>query len=111
MYGDPYFKIFSAGCIATSAAGLGLLFQGYQGLSALNNDDVIKLQVFASDVAVRIGSSPNILASNNLGLRVGGQSMYEFPPLRVGDASALTIARESGTNASLLWTIWTRPPL
>ena len=100
-----------AGSTATAAAGAHNLFGAYSGLSLLNNDEVVFLQIAATGADMRVAGDPDVPATNNVGIRITiAASNYDLPPMRVGDASQLTFAREAGTNATANYTVWFRRP-
>ena len=105
-YGDTYFEIFSSGSTATSAATAHSLFGGNGGLSSLNQQDVVNIQLNFTGADARVGDT-NL--TNNTGLRLTmAASVFDLPPMRVGSASTLHMIRDAGTNATVLWTVWTR---
>ena len=105
MYGDSNYVIVSAGSTATSAATAHSLFGSYTGLSLLNNDEVLNIQVYASANHLRLW---NTTVSNNVGFRVEGNATAEWPAMRTGAASLLHIARETASDASANWTVFKR---
>lgn len=105
MYGDAYYDLVAAGSTATSAAGAHLLFGAYQGLSLLNNGEVVNLQLFASANHLRVWNST---VTNNTGFRLEGNATVDWPAMRAGTASALHVARETANNASWNWTVFRR---
>lgn len=123
MYGSNRFQIVMTGSTATGASGLHNLYGAYSGLSLLNNEDVIHLQIAASVNEFMIGPSGNNagitagLISNNIGFKVyPGLSWIDIPPTRAGTASLMQFVRPSGdaasfANASAHWVIWVRPSL
>lgn len=105
-YGETYFSMLASGSTATSAATAHLLFGIYGGLSLLNQNDVVNVQLQPTVADVRLWNST---VTNNTGLRLGtAGSAYDLPPMRVGEASGLHIARDTTTNTTVLWTIWNR---
>ena len=108
MYGDVYFKIIASGSTATSAATAHLVFGTYAGLSTLNNNDVVNVQLNAVTADCRVWDST---VTNNNGLRLStAASIFDMPPMRAGDASGLQFVRDTGTNSTLQWTVWSRVP-
>ena len=110
-YGDKNFAYVISGSTATSAATAHNLFGLYQGLSLLGQDEAVFIQVFASAADIRLSGDPTTSATNNTGLRLTtAGSNYDLPPMRVGDASQISFAREASNNASPIWTVWRRRP-
>ena len=110
-YGDKNFVYVLSGSMATSASTAHNLFGSYQGLSLLGNEEAVFIQVFASAADIRLSADPATSATNNTGLRLTtAGSNYDLPPMRVGDASRITIAIEGSNNASPMWTVWRRSP-
>ena len=109
-YGDPAYTLITAGSTATSANTAHLLFGSYQGLSTLNNSEVVKIFITASGGAMRIWDST---VSNNIGVLFNDTSSalqnLEWPPTRAGDASLLHIAQGTlGDATNPAWAIWRR---
>lgn len=105
-YGDVWFKIISSGSTATSAATAHILFGSYQGLSTLGNNEVVNVQLVPTAADARVWDST---VTNNTGLRLSvAASVFDLPPMRVGNASLLHFTRDGGTNSTMLWTIWSR---
>ena len=105
-YGDVYFKMQANGSTATSAATAHLVFGTYAGLSLLNNEDVVNIQLWATGADSRLWDNT---VTNNTGLRLTtAASLYDLPPMRVGDASRIHFAREAAANVTMGWTIWRR---
>lgn len=121
--GDPRYQILMAGSTPTGASGLHNLFGAYSGLSLVNNDETVYLQIAASVNEFMIGPSANNagipagLISNDIGYKIyPGLSWISLPPLRAGTASLMQFVRPSGdsasyNNASAHWVILTRPPV
>lgn len=108
--GDPNYTFISSGCTATSANTTHLFFGTYQGLSTLNNDEAVHIQIVAaSGQGLRVGNST---VTNNQGLQISpSMSIVDLPPMRAGDASQLRLARDgSSGDASMLWVAWRRNP-
>lgn len=117
--GDVQWTWVTAGSYYTSASGTHSLFGSYSGLSTLNNDEVVKLQIAASASDYNVGFSPGV--DHSKGLRIfAAASWVELPPMRAGTASQLLFARINGAgsadwaasvnNVSAMWVIWTRTP-
>ena len=109
--GERNFAFYSSGSTGSNAAGTHNLFGNISSLSLLNQDEVVFVQISASAADIRLSGTVASPATNNTGLRITiSASNYDLPPMRVGDASQITFAREAGNNASPLWTIWFRRP-
>ena len=107
-YGDVYFDIYSTGSTATSAATAHLLFGSYAGLSLINQNEVVNLQVVMTVADARIWDST---VTNNTGLRLSpSASAWDFPPMRAAAASTLHFVRDAATDATANWTVWVRVP-
>ena len=105
-YGDTFFEIFASGSTATSAATAHLLFGGNGGLSSLNQNDVVNIQLVFTGADARVWDST---VTNNTGLRLStAASVFDLPPLRVGSASILHFVRDAAANATANWTVWTK---
>ena len=105
-YGDIYFELYASGSTATSAATPHSLFGGNGGLSSLNQNDVVFIQVVPTGADARLW---NLDVTNNTGLRLStAASVFDLPPMRVGNASTLHFVRDAAANSTANWTIWTR---
>ena len=106
--GDTSYKLVTAGSFATSAVATQLLFGSYGGLSLLNQDEVVHIQIHVSGLELRIGDSTT---TNNIGLKISAAaSLVDLRSMRAAEASGLFVARATGDNASYNWTIWRRLP-
>ena len=111
-YGDIYYSWLKSGSTAASAQGAHLLFGNYEGLSDLNNDDVVHIRLKSVG-----GNDYNVGPdAANVG-EVLGETVYadasgfDLPPMRAGDASRVFFANlVAGTNASAGWSVWKRVP-
>jgi len=107
-YGEVFYEIYSCGSTATSAATAHSLFGGNGGLSLLNQNDVVFIQILPTANDLRLWDSA---VTNNTGLRLSvAACVFDLPPMRVGSASVLHFLRDSATNATANWTVWTRWP-
>ena len=101
-----YYEIYASGSMATSAAGAHSLFGGNGGLSSLNQQDVVFIQLVPTAADARIWDST---VTNGTGLRLSDAgSVFDLPPMRVGSASTLHVARDTAANTTVYWTIWTQ---
>ena len=110
-YGDPVFKFVRGGSIVTAASNAHQLFGAYSGLSLLNNSEVVHIIVSASGGDFRMSVDPDTPATNDSALRIqSAASLFDLPPLSVGDASRITVAREGSNNPIMFWTVFRRVP-
>lgn len=113
MKGDTNYTWISSGSTAASADTAHLLWGNYGGLSDLNADEVIHLQILAS--ANNFYMLPFTDASaTELGQRfVAGNDYYiDIPPMKVSAASQLHFRNAvNGSNGELLWVIYSRNAL
>ena len=110
-YGDRVLDWVSSGSTATSAATAHNLFGTYNGLSLINSDEAVFVQIATTLADIRISGSAGSPATNNTGLRITvSASTYDLPPIRAANASEITFAREAATNATALWSLWVRRP-
>jgi len=115
-YGDTRYEFYSSSKNATNSSAVQTFFGTYSGLSLLNNDDVVHIQVSASANEFFLGPTGQV--SQSLGYKIyPSLSTIDLPPQRVGNASLLVVARANGTdapsafNASYNWVCWRRVPL
>jgi len=107
-YGGVYFELFASGSTATSAATAHSLFGANGGLSLLNHQDVVFIQIVPTGADARVWNST---VTNGTGLRLSDAgSVFDLPPMRVGSASTLHFTRDAGANTTLYWTVWTQWP-
>ena len=114
--GDIIYEFTAAGSNATNSSAVQTFFGTYSGLSLLNNDDVIHIQVSASVNELFVG--PTAFLEKTKGYKIyPSLSTIDLPPQRVGNASLLVVARANGPdapsafNASFNWVVWRRVPL
>lgn len=103
-YGDPYFEFITSVSANGSANNQTLLLGNYEGLSDLNNDDVVHLFIESGVNDIRVGTSP----SNDRGLPIyAGGSGFDWPPSRAGDASQLLFSNKvEDANGSPVTTVF-----
>jgi hypothetical protein len=108
MKGDVHYKWITSGSCATSANTAHNFYGTYSGLSQLNADEVVHLQIAATGQPLRIGLEGQL--TNNNGYRITTiASMVDIPPIKASDASAMQFINDaSGLNASALFVIWRR---
>lgn len=112
MKGDPTYKFHASGSTAASADTAHALLGSYEGLSQLNDEEALHLQIFASSQNLKVYPSEAASPSHHGFRMVSGESYYvDLPPMRVGDASQLVFANDtSGNNAHVKWVVWFRQP-
>jgi len=115
-YGDVRYEFTAAGSNATNSSAVQTLFGSYSGLSLLNNDDVVHIQLSASVNELFVG--PTAFLEKTIGYKIyPSLSTIDLPPQRVGNASLLQMIRVNGPdapsafNASVNWVVWRRVPL
>ena len=115
-YGDSRYDFVAAGSNSTNSSAVQTFFGSYSGLSLLNNDDVVHIQVSASVNELFIG--PTAFLEKTKGYKIyPSLSTIDLPPQRIGNASLLQMIRVNGPdapsafNASVNWVIWRRVPL
>ena len=109
--GDVSYSFVTAGSSSASTALAYPLFGINNSLSRLNEDEVVVIQLTMQGAAdFFVGPSGSI--SNNFGIKIpAGTSGIELPPMRVGDASALSMIRAtSGVNPAHNYVVWARRP-
>ena len=112
MYGDSKYQWLFSGSTAASADDTAkTLFGGYGGLSSLNEDEVVFLEVRAITNSLRIFPTVSSSATQFGYLHTAGShAAYDsYPGLRVGDASQLGFANHTATaDGTLYWQLWRR---
>lgn len=109
--GDVNYVFVGAGSTTASVATVQQFFGNFGGLSALNEDEVLHVQVAAAGtVDFFVGISPYI--TNNIGLKISPSlSTIDLPPMRVAAASQLQTARgASGLDYAYSFVAWARRP-
>ena len=109
--GDPNFEFLAAGSSSASTAATYPLFGRYNGLSALHEEEAVFVQVTCVG-ANEFFVGPAAYVSNNIGYKIfPASSGVDLPPMRVGSASQLLMARAtSGLDPTANWVIWARRP-
>src|SRR3990167_2562827 len=108
-YGDPNYNFVVAGSTGASAATAHNLYGTYGGLSQLNAKEVLLIQIGASVGDLNLSPGPATPATNNIGLTVfTSDPILSLPPMLISDASQITFANLSTTNATANWAIWRR---
>lgn len=107
MYGDTRYEWVMSGSTTASAATAHSLFGTYNGLSALNANDTLHIQILPSTNNLELLNSsaltPGILFST------AQVSYYDMPPLRMASASSMHFRNQTGaSNASVRWNVWRR---
>jgi hypothetical protein len=115
-YGDERYDFYAAGSDATASSANDEFFGSYSGLSLLNNDEVVHIQISASVNEFFVG--PAAYCGQATGYKIyPSLSTIDLPPMRVGTASLLKVARANGFdapsafNASYNFVIWKRAAL
>ena len=109
MYGDTRYEWVKSGSTTASAATAHLLFGTYNGLSQLNANDAVIVQV------IPVTNSAEILPNSTLtpGMLVStSQPLYQdLPPISVTNAKLLHFRNNVGaSNSTVKWVIWRRVP-
>lgn len=109
--GDVNFVFVAAGSSTASTAATYPLFGQYNGLSSLNEDEAVFIQLTAVG-ANEFFVGPAGFVSNNIGYKIYPTSSgVDLPPMRVGTASTLLMSRgPSGLDATHNWVVWARRP-
>lgn len=108
-YGDIAYEWFSSGSTGASADTVHNLFGNYQGLSSLNSNEAVFVQLQSIDNDFRVGPAGEV--TNNTGLKIT-TTWFDLPPLRAATASGLQFVNDqTATNASPMWVVWRRSPL
>lgn len=110
MINDYSFLWVSTGSTTTSAATPHNIFANASGgLSDLNANDVLIVQLVASGADMRVSANPAVGATDDLGLFIGvSASIVDLPPMLRTYASQMTFTRESANNPVAQWVIWRR---
>ena len=112
-FGVTPHKLLTSGSTATSAGTAHLLFGAYNGLSQLNNSEVVLVHVGAS------GGGTFSIQGNNLGVvaeglmiapATTGEPAWFLMQMRAGDASGLHFFRFTTNNGIADWSVFRRLP-
>lgn len=110
--GDTNYVLIAAGSTTASVATLQPLFGNFGGLSSLNKNEVVNVQITGGGsneffIGIAAGN-----VSNNIGYKIyPGLSTTDLPPMRVGQASQLQLSRAvSGLDPISNFVIWARRP-
>ena len=91
MYSEPYFELHHAASVSLANANKASLFGTWNGLSLLNNDDVVRVEVISYNrEAFVLATSATTFG---IGYRIDNFAPYytPLPPMRAGSASQLGI--------------------
>lgn len=107
MYGDTRYEFVQSGSTTASAATAHGLFGTYNGLSLLNQNDVLHVQILP------LTNNLEILKSSALGtgmlFTTDLKSYYDLPPMSVSSASVIHFRNQTGaSNATARWSVWRR---
>jgi hypothetical protein len=109
--GDVSFTFITAGSSSASTTVAYPLLGIYNGLSQLNEDEVVHIQITSGGSnEFFIGTTGNV--SNNIGYKIyPSLSTVDLPPMRVGQASGLLVSRAvSGVDPVYTFVVWARRP-
>lgn len=106
MYGDTRYEWVKSGSTTASAATAHLLLGTYNGLSLLNAEETLGVQVLA------ITNSFDLLKDATLvpGFYCSTSAIIyqDIPPMKRGDVSNLHFRNSAAGNATARWQIWRR---
>ncbi len=107
MYGDTRYEWVKSGSTTASAATAHLLFGTYNGLSNLNVNDTLHIQILP------LTNNFELLRSSALEtgflFTTDSTFYYDLPPMRSGTASAMHFRNQTGaSNATARWIVWRR---
>lgn len=109
-FGDMSYKWLFSGSVTASANTLHNMFGLYNGLSKLNADAVVHLQLQASGADLVL--YPTVGADANQAGQWFKQDIdvyQDLPPLRVSDASQFSFQNlTAGDHAVVRWILWVR---
>lgn len=107
MYGDTKYEWVLSGSTTASAATAHFLFGAYNGLSLLNQNDVLHVQVMAQtnnfELLKTVALSPGFL------FQTSASAYYDLPAMDRDSASQMHFRNQTGaSNATVKWNIWRR---
>lgn len=107
MYGDTRYEWVQSGSTTASAATAHGLFGTYNGLSLLNTEDTLHIQILP------VTNNFELLKTSTLSpgflLTTDQKSYYDLPAQRVASASLLHFRNQTGaSNSSFRWIAWRR---
>jgi hypothetical protein len=109
MYGDTKYSWVASGSTAASAATAHALFGNYSGLSLLNANDVLLINVLpvtnSAEILPSVSLTPGMFISTS-------QNLHEpLFPMAVSDVRNLHFRNAVGaSNSTVRWNIWRRVP-
>lgn len=109
MYGDTKYGWVQSGSTTASAATAHALFGAYNGLSLLNPNDVVVINIIpvtnSAEILPNSTLSPGMLISTS-------QNLYQpLMPMSAASAKDLHFRNNVGaSNSTVRWTIWRRVP-
>lgn len=111
MYSEPNYVLYHAASRSLGNANKANLFGLYSGLSALNSEDVIRVEVLSTTRESYIIPTET---ATILGYRIDNYSPYytPLPPMKAGTASLLGIHSPgaSASNSTIYFAIFRRLP-
>lgn len=107
MYGDTKYEWVQSGSTTASAATAHGLFGTYNGLSLLNLNDTLHLQIMA------VTNNLELLKTSSLGtgflFQTSASSYYDLPAMSRDSASQMHFRNQTGaSNATVKWNVWRR---
>ena len=106
MYGDTKYEWVKSGSTAASAATAHLLFGAYNGLSLLNDDDVLNVQILAQNNPMEL--LPTVALSPGFPYFASGSTIHDLPAQSVKDVEELHFRNFTILNTTVYWNIWRR---
>jgi len=104
MYGDIRYEWVKSGSTAASAATAHLLFGAYNGLSLLNDNDVLNVQILAQNNPMELLQT--VALSPGFPYFASGSIPYNLPAQSVKDVEALHFRNFTAANTTVYWNIW-----
>lgn len=107
MYGDTNYQWVQSGSTTASAATAHGLFGAYNGLSLLNTNDVLHVQVMA--ITNNFELLKTVTPSTGFLFQTSASYYYDLPPMNCNSASQMHFRNQTGaSNATVMWNIWRR---
>lgn len=112
MARDTSYSLLVSGSTVASANTLHRLYGVYDGLSDLNSDQVVHLQLQASGADLRLTpTNASVVTDYGIWLKANTNAYIDLPAQKISAASELHFRNHvAGNNVVVRWALWQRIP-